>query len=95
MLKILYPPLNLFHRYLSQESELFNEALAEALTWHKEYWAAIEARSRSGEGLVALGPLAIACMARDAGMPIEVESEYLPKEPKELLEFDWASEVDA
>ncbi|MCX5013156.1 immunity 49 family protein [Streptomyces sp. NBC_00555] len=84
MLKILYPPLNLFHRYLGQESKLFNEALAEALTWHKEYWTANEARSRSGEGLVALGPLAIACMARDAGMPIEVESEYLPKE---LLEF--------
>lgn len=92
MLKILYPPLNLFHRYLSQESELFNEALAEALTWHKEYWTASEARARSGEGLVALGPLAIACMARDAGMPIEVESEYLPKE---LLEFGWAGEVDA
>ncbi|WP_327263701.1 immunity 49 family protein [Streptomyces sp. NBC_01232] len=92
MLKILYPPLNLFHRYLSQESELFNEALAEALTWHKEYWTATEARARSGEGLVALGPLAIACMAHDAGMPIEVESEYLPKE---LLEFGWAGEVDA
>lgn len=92
MLKILYPPLNLFHRYLSQETALFNEALVEALTWHKEYWTANEARSRSGEGLVALGPLAIACMARDAGMPIEVESEYLPKE---LLEFGWAGEVDA
>ncbi|MCY0946463.1 immunity 49 family protein [Streptomyces antarcticus] len=92
MLKILYPPLNLFHRYLSQESELFNEALAEALTWHKEYWTTSEARARSAEGLVALGPLAIACMAHDAGMPIEVESEYLPKE---LLEFGWAGEVDA
>lgn len=40
----------------------------------------------------ALGPLAIACMARDAGMPIEVQSEYLPKE---LLEFGWVGEVDA
>ncbi|UUU41316.1 immunity 49 family protein [Streptomyces sp. NBC_00162] len=58
--------------------------MAEALTWHKEYWAAIEARSRSGEGLVALGPLAIAGLAHDAGRPIEVGSEYLPKE---LLEF--------
>ncbi|MEU6294433.1 Imm49 family immunity protein [Streptomyces erythrochromogenes] len=46
----------------------------------------------NGEGLVALGPLAIACMARDAGMPIEVESEYLPQE---LLEFGWVGEVDA
>ncbi|MFD5416916.1 immunity 49 family protein [Streptomyces sp. NPDC127069] len=92
MLKILYPPLNLFHRYATRDEERFNEALAEALTWHKEYWTANEARSRSGEGLVALGPLAIACMARDAGMTIKVESEYLPKE---LLEFGWVGEVDA
>ncbi|MEU9713857.1 immunity 49 family protein [Streptomyces sp. NPDC047976] len=63
-----------------------------ALTWHKEYWTATEARSRSGEGLLAFGPLALACLARDAGMEIRVESEYLPKE---LLEFGWAGEVDA
>ncbi|WP_331727727.1 immunity 49 family protein [Streptomyces sp. NBC_00158] len=92
MLKILYPPLNLFHRYATRNEEQFNEALAGALTWHKEYWTATEARSRSGEGLVALGPLALACLARDAGMEIRVESEYLPKE---LLEFGWAGEVDA
>ncbi|MEU7066507.1 immunity 49 family protein [Streptomyces sp. NPDC046161] len=92
MLKILYPPINLFCRYVTRDNTLFNEALVEALTWHKEYWTANEARAKSGEGLVALGPLAIACMARDAGMPIEVESEYLPKE---LLEFGWADEVDA
>ncbi|MFF1497114.1 immunity 49 family protein [Streptomyces sp. NPDC058304] len=92
MLKILYPPINLFYRYLTRDNTLFNEALVEALSWHKEYWTANEARARSGEGLVALGPLAIACMARDAGMPIEVESEYLPEE---LLEFGWAGEVDA
>ncbi|MFG3495847.1 immunity 49 family protein [Streptomyces sp. NPDC047928] len=92
MLKILYPPLNLFYRCVSRDSEQFNQALIEALTWHKEYWTANEARALSGEGLVALGPLAIACMARDSGMPIEVDSEYLPKE---LLEFGWAGEVDA
>ncbi|MFE9093651.1 immunity 49 family protein [Streptomyces sp. NPDC007264] len=91
MLKILYPPLELFHRYQRQGAEQFNTALADALTWHKEYWTADESRSLSGEGLVALGPLAIACMARDAGLPIEVESEYLPKE---LLQFGWVGEVD-
>ncbi|MFJ3879142.1 immunity 49 family protein [Streptomyces sp. NPDC090077] len=92
MLKILYPPIDLFHRYATRDEERFNEVLAEALTWHKEYWTANEARARSGEGLVALGPLAIACMARDAGMTIKVESEYLPKA---LLEFAWVGEVDA
>ncbi|MFC5721991.1 immunity 49 family protein [Streptomyces gamaensis] len=91
MLKILYPPLELFHRYLRRETEQFNAALVDALTWHKEYWTANEARSLSGEGLVALGPLAIACMAHDAGMPIEVESEYLPGH---LLTRSWIGEYD-
>ncbi|MFE1247429.1 immunity 49 family protein [Streptomyces sp. NPDC058735] len=91
MLKILYPPLELFHRYQRQDAAQLNAALVDALTWHKEYWTADETRSLNGDGLVALGPLAIACMAHDAGMLIEVESEYLPKE---LLQFGWAGEVD-
>ncbi|MGW2317393.1 immunity 49 family protein [Streptomyces sp. NPDC001680] len=90
MLKILYPPLEVFHRYQRQEPAPFNTALAEALTWHREYWTADEARAKSGEGLVALGPLAIACMAFDADIPIEVESEYLPKY---LLERRWVGQI--
>ncbi|MEI5009093.1 immunity 49 family protein [Streptomyces sp. PmtA] len=89
MLKILYPPLEVFHRYQRQEPAPFNTALAEALTWHREYWSGSEDRSKSSEGLVALGPLAIACMAFDADIPVEVESEYLPKH---LLERTWVGE---
>ncbi|GAA2480607.1 hypothetical protein GCM10023100_51670 [Actinocorallia cavernae] len=89
MLKILYPPLELFHHYLRREAGEFNATLADALTWHKEYWAANEARSRSGEGLVALAPLAVACMAYDAGMPVDVESEYIPRA---LLRRSWVGE---
>ncbi|WP_307065388.1 immunity 49 family protein [Streptomyces sp. B3I8] len=92
LLKILYPPLELFHLYQRQETERFNETLANALQWHKEYWTADEERSRSSDGLVALGPLALACMTRDADMPIEVESEYLPRE---LLNFGWVGEVES
>jgi hypothetical protein len=68
MLKVLYPPLELFHRYQRQDAVRFNSALADAL-----------------------GPLAIACMAHDAGMPIEVESEYLPQH---LLRRSWVGEYD-
>ncbi|WSK38357.1 immunity 49 family protein [Streptomyces tubercidicus] len=64
---------------MRREDQAFNDSLANALTWHKEYWTAHETRSLSGDGLVALAPLAIACMAHDADMPIDVESEYLPK----------------
>ncbi|MGW4234746.1 immunity 49 family protein [Streptomyces sp. NPDC004980] len=91
MLKILHPPLELFHRYQRQEADQFNTVLAEALNWHKEYWTGNEARSLSSEGLVALGPLAIACMAYDAGIPIRVESEYLPEA---LLKRSWIGEYD-
>ncbi|MFC9805277.1 immunity 49 family protein [Streptomyces griseoaurantiacus] len=91
MLKILSPPLDLFQHYLRREPERFNASLVDALTWHKEYWTANEARSRSAEGLVALGPLAIACMAYDVDMPIDVESEYLPKA---LLKRSWVGEYD-
>ncbi|MEU1179352.1 immunity 49 family protein [Streptomyces sp. NPDC005820] len=89
MLKILYPPLEIFHRYQRQESEPFNAALAEGITWHREYWTDNKARSKSGEGLVALGPLAIACMAFDADIAVDVESEYVPKH---LLERTWVGE---
>ncbi|MFF0888574.1 immunity 49 family protein [Streptomyces sp. NPDC003456] len=91
MLKILHPPLELFQRYLRRENEQFNTALVDALTRHKEYWTANEARSLNGEGLVALGPLAVACMAYDADMPVEVESEYLPRA---LVKRSWVGEYD-
>ncbi|MFB7596060.1 immunity 49 family protein [Streptomyces sp. NPDC056160] len=92
LLKILYPPLELFHLYQRREVERFNETLANSLTWHKEYWTASEERAQSTDGLVALAPLALACMARDADFPIDVESEYLPKE---LLQFGWVGEVES
>ncbi|MET8415966.1 immunity 49 family protein [Streptomyces sp. NPDC005134] len=91
MLKILYPPLDLFYWYLRQDHEQFNAALVEAVQWHKEYWTADADRALSSEGLVALGPLAMACLAYDAGFPIEIESDYLPKA---LVERAWVGEFD-
>jgi hypothetical protein len=37
----------------------------------------------------SLAPLAIACIAHDAGIPIEVESEYLPAT---LLGRNWCGQ---
>ncbi|MGK8558515.1 immunity 49 family protein [Nocardia gipuzkoensis] len=91
LLKINYPPIILFYRYLQKDHEEFNKALAEALQWHKEYWTATEDRAISADGLVALGPLAIACLAHDAGFPVEINSEYLPTA---LLKHMWAGELD-
>ncbi|WP_030252964.1 immunity 49 family protein [Streptomyces violens] len=91
VLKTLYPPINLFTRYIMREPGQFNEALSDAVRWHKEYWSEDEERSNSSAGLVALAPLALACLAYDAGFPIEVESEYLPKH---LLHRTWLNEFD-
>jgi hypothetical protein len=91
MLKILYPPLNLFLQFLKRDEEQFNASLVEALRFHKEYWNADQDRRESITGTVALGPLAVTCLAYDVGMPIEVESEYLPKH---LLERAWVGEFE-
>lgn len=91
LLKILYPPLELFQLYNRGEVERFNASLAEFLNWHKQYWTDDEARSLSSDGLVSLAPLAIACMAYDSGFTIDVTSEYLPTE---LIQFGWSGEID-
>ncbi|MEV5985493.1 immunity 49 family protein [Streptomyces sp. NPDC052051] len=89
VLKIDYPSINLFTRYITDDPVGFNEALADALNWHKSYWTHDEERLISSSGLVALGPLAMACLAYDADFPIEVESEYLPIH---LVKGSWVGE---
>ncbi|MFJ2898923.1 immunity 49 family protein [Streptomyces sp. NPDC087218] len=86
--KILYPPMEMFHRVVRNDHAGFNRALAAALQWHKEYWSH-EDRAGLIPGLVALAPLAMACFAHDAGIPVEVESEYLPAT---LLGRNWCGE---
>ncbi|MBU7599433.1 immunity 49 family protein [Streptomyces sp. P38-E01] len=85
---LMYPVIPLFIRFLERDVEGFNEALVDSLRWHKSYWST-EDRCKDGDGNVALGPLAVACMARDSGLPVEVESHYLPKH---LLEGSWLNE---
>ncbi|QQC89023.1 immunity 49 family protein [Streptomyces alfalfae] len=86
---ILYPPINLFYRFVTKDEEGFGAALVEALKLHKAYWTLTEERKNSIDGAVALGPLAIACLAYDGELPIEVESDYLPKH---LLQHSWLGE---
>ncbi|MDQ0941967.1 immunity 49 family protein [Streptomyces sp. V1I1] len=86
---VLYPPINLFHRFVRKDEGGFNQALVEALELHKAYWTADEDRAKDPDGRIALGPLAVACLAYDGEIPIEVESEYLPKH---LLQRGWLGE---
>lgn len=77
--RILWPVVDLFHRFATADHDEFNRSLANALTLHQQYWTANADRARDACGLVAVGPLAMACLAHDAGFPVDVESEYLPK----------------
>ncbi|MFD9289443.1 immunity 49 family protein [Streptomyces sp. NPDC060030] len=86
---ISYPPINLFYRFVKHDHDGFNAALVEALELHKAYWTADEDRENDIEGLWAMGPLAVACLAYDGDFPIEVESDYLPVQ---LLNRSWLGE---
>ncbi|MFF9573574.1 immunity 49 family protein [Streptomyces sp. NPDC014685] len=90
--KLKYPPIMMYYRYLRNEAAGFNEALNDAIRWHKEYWTADEDRTQNIEGVVAIAPLAVACLAKANGIPIEIESDYLPSA---LLDFAWRGEFDA
>ncbi|OKJ00560.1 hypothetical protein AMK18_18140 [Streptomyces sp. CB01249] len=85
----LYPPINLFYHYVRQDRDGFSPALTEALKLHKAYWTLNEDRATDINGSIALGPLAIACLAYDADFPLDIESDYLPKH---LLQRTWIGE---
>ncbi|MFD7294342.1 Imm49 family immunity protein [Streptomyces sp. NPDC059897] len=70
-----YQPVALFHRLLTLDHEAFGEALAESLVQHAGYWGdAAAPRAR-----VALGPLALACLAYDMDFPVRTDLPYLPR----------------
>lgn len=76
---VAFPQLNMFHNIINAgREEQFNTSLAEALELYKELWST-EENEESPNGYVAIGPLGLASVAHDAGIPIEVDSEYLPR----------------
>ncbi|MEU8837314.1 immunity 49 family protein [Streptomyces sp900116325] len=80
-LKLFYPPMNLFYRFVVEEHAEFNSALTEALDWFRDYWTdeVDESRMMSVNGVIPLEVLGVACLAYDAQFPVEVESNYLPE----------------
>ncbi len=78
VLNIIVPEMELLFHFATGDRAAFQESLQFALARHKKYWSRAT-RRRDPDGYLALGPLAIASMARQAGFAIEVESDYLPK----------------
>ncbi|MDH6544582.1 immunity 49 family protein [Streptomyces sp. SPB4] len=89
--QVAYPPINLFYKFLRKDEEGFHATLVEALELHKQYWTATPERSEDIEGRVPLGILAVACLAYDGGIPVGVESPYLPVH---LLKRSWLGEFE-
>ncbi|MCX4783876.1 immunity 49 family protein [Streptomyces sp. NBC_01264] len=69
-----YQPIALFHRLVARDHDTFAKTLGEALTEHGTYWG----ESSAPRARVALGPLAMACLAFDHGFPIAPDQPYLP-----------------
>ncbi|WP_223291088.1 immunity 49 family protein [Streptomyces avicenniae] len=72
--RIDYQPVALFHRLITRNHAAFAETLAEAVERHGTYWAG----SAAPRAHVALGPLAIACLAYDDGFPLPARQRFLP-----------------
>lgn len=74
------PELEVLGRLAAGDSPGFNNALVRALESYRDYTAE-ELAEGSTTGVVPLGLLALACLARDGfveGVSLEVESDYLP-----------------
>ncbi|MFJ8042818.1 immunity 49 family protein [Kitasatospora sp. NPDC096147] len=78
LVKVVRPAMEVFRRYAEGDGPGLEASLVRALELHREYWTADAERAASSTGFVALAPLAVACLARDAGLRVEVASEYLP-----------------
>ncbi|WP_167333415.1 immunity 49 family protein [Nocardia concava] len=90
LLRILYPPIDLFYRFLDEQWDEFNSSLAQALQSHDAYWDSGEDDRRDNRtGMIAAGPLAMTCLALDADFPVDVESDYLPRH---VVQRSWLGE---
>ncbi|OHT81188.1 immunity 49 family protein [Mycobacteroides saopaulense] len=78
LLLLLFPPIELLYNLTQREDEKFNIALTRALEAHKSYWSKSDERRNDPLGFIAWAPLAIATLAHDSGVQVEVESDYLP-----------------
>ncbi|MEU6128570.1 immunity 49 family protein [Saccharopolyspora sp. NPDC047091] len=75
-----YPSMNLLFDVAGRNAEQFNTDLREAVELHQSFWSADEERATDPDGFWAPGPTALAALAHDFGMPVEVRSPYLPQD---------------
>ncbi|MEV5538687.1 immunity 49 family protein [Saccharopolyspora shandongensis] len=74
-----FPAMKLLYNIAANEPDKFNENLAEAAELHRRFWTANDERSSNPDGFLALSLTALAAIAHDNGIQVEVSSEYLPR----------------
>jgi immunity protein 49 of polymorphic toxin system len=74
--------IELFYLFTQRDEAKFNDSPVRALDLYQRFWTADEERR-------TISLLAIVALAKDAGMTIDVKSEYLPKK---LLDGAWVGE---
>ncbi|HEX4454741.1 MAG TPA: immunity 49 family protein [Kofleriaceae bacterium] len=77
ILNILVPVMQLLFRVIEGDAAAFDDALQFAVERHKKYWGSAK-HHNDPEGFIALGPLAMMSLARDAGIAVDPASDYLP-----------------
>ncbi|HEY2059209.1 MAG TPA: immunity 49 family protein [Amycolatopsis sp.] len=77
MMRLVYPPIRMFYYLLRRDSAKFADAYTDALEQHRAYWTA-GGNEVQPDGFVAFAPLAVAVLARSAGMTVDVRSGYTP-----------------
>jgi hypothetical protein len=76
-LDVVVPQMEVLFRVMDRDAPGFNAALAKALERHRAYWARGE-RQRDPRAYVAFALTALAAFGHDAGLPLAVQSDYLP-----------------
>ncbi|RFU37128.1 hypothetical protein DZF91_34485 [Actinomadura logoneensis] len=72
------PRLRLLDRILENDADGFNTALTEALALFTDYYSAGD-RVGDPDGQLHFDALGLACLAHDRGIPVRVESDFLPR----------------
>lgn len=74
-----FPAMKLLYNIAANEPDKFNENLAEAVELHRRFWTANDERASNPDGFLALPLTALAAVAYDNGIQIDVSSDYLPR----------------
>lgn len=81
-----FPVMKLLFNIAANRPDEFNADLQQAVDLHHQFWTATAERAADPTGFFALGPTALTALAYDRGFPIEVRSDYLPRN---LIEPTW------